>query len=1582
MRMRLFLAVLTGLVLVAGSAAAATHSIPVKGDTSELALVQEDATAMRYHVEVGEIQAIDVTTPAGEFSRLLIPGFHQSQQVGAPELPMMNRLVAMPFGAQARVEVANVRTRTVKLADFGITGEIFPHQPSLSKSQRPEDVPFAYDRATYGVAKVAQPLARVEYQGRLRAMDFGRLEISPVRYLPQSGELEIVESVDVRVVFEGADLAVTEDLYRRTRSPFFEHLYAQVDGAKGFHDDYPDRVGDVVTMVIVTPPEFEAMLQDFIQWKTERGFHMITGVIGSPEVGSTTSSIQSYLHGLYENATPELPAPSFVLFVGDVEQCPTFQLSGDASDRPYCAVDADLVPDMYYGRFSATNPTQLQAILDKTMMYDTYSMPDPSYLEEVVMIAGVDSYWAPTHANGQINYGTDTYFNAAHNIYSHTYLYPESGSSDAQIIQDVSNGVSYVNYTAHGSQTSWADPTFTQADINGLQNDGKYCLAVGNCCLTSTYDYGECFAETFLRVPNKGAIGYIGGSNSTYWDEDFWWGVGYTANITANPTFEGTEMGAYDGLFHDHGEAEHLWYVTNDALIFSGNLAVMESGSARIQYYWNIYNLMGDPSISTWVGTPQINPVTYPETVFVGTPAMTVNADPGTYVGLTQDGVLVGSGTVGTGGAVEITYSQVLTPGVPLKIVAMAQFREPVIDEINVIVPATVTIDPLTIPANVPTQVTVTVMDASGVIPQVGIDVWAEGLEYATAPVATNASGIAVITVDYPFGPTVDIVGQDPDETYRLFTEPIDVTAQALTSPDLTVTTDIGLDDAFPLNLPGTLHASVGQAGYTLYAQMPDGTVQSSATSQLTVTAGELGQVTGIIALSGYDLYTETFDVIEAYGTVAGTVTSGGSPMAGVTVNCLDGMGDEVFSVVTGADGGYTAPEEILVDDYTLVVDHFGYLHFEQGVFVNYGANTFDIDLTPAPSGVLSGHVYEADTMIPLEASVKVYRSDNGELYAETTCDAQGAYTTSVLPYFDYTVRVRAWHHVPVTATITIEQPETVKDWVLEPTAGDLLLIDDGAKGGDVADKVTKVDGVLASGYHQDAGKSAAELSADLEELGYFVSVESIDTVDPAAFADYDMIVMSCGGNTNTLQNAAVKSGLVQFAQQGGHLLLEGGEVGYDQYGDDAFASWVMHSNDWNADSAGNIQIPAGTHRVATYPNDLTGTTISVTYSGYGDSDAMAPMSDATAVGIWTEHTSDASVIAFDPNPYPEGGQIVFFCFNYAAAGAERVQLLENAVLWLMAVEVGPCSVSGTALLEGETDHSGITIRAIPNGGSTTTAADGSYTLDGLFWGDFTIVASKDGWSTEADEVTLVEGQHLTGCDFQLQPMVTEEFCDQPNHPIQDNQSFDVTMDVTAPAEATISDIAVYLDITHTYIGDLGVSLTSPDGTAIALHSHSGGSAENIVGWYPTTLTPAGDLMQFIGDAVAGTWTLHVEDTAGGDTGSLNEWCLRLSYGAGGVTAVGDLPQVVALETNYPNPFNPQTTIRFAVPRTGDVRLDVFDLRGRLVTTLVDEQMQAGRHEAVWTGKDTSGRQVASGTYVYRLTADGQTLTHKMLLVK
>jgi hypothetical protein len=89
------------------------------------------------------------------------------------------------------------------------------------------------------------------------------------------------------------------------------------------------------------------------------------------------------------------------------------------------------------------------------------------------------------------------------------------------------------------------------------------------------------------------------------------------------------------------------------------------------------------------------------------------------------------------------------------------------------------------------------------------------------------------------------------------------------------------------------------------------------------------------------------------------------------------------------------------------------------------------------------------------------------------------------------------------------------------------------------------------------------------------------------------------------------------------------------------------------------------------------------------------------------------------------------------------------------------------------------------------------------------------------------------------------------------------------------------------------------------------------------------------------------------------------------------LPACYALEQNYPNPFNPATTIHFTVPREARVRLEVFDILGRRVAVLVDELRTAGEHAVAF---DAS--RVGTGTYIYRLTAEGQTITRKMMLLK
>jgi hypothetical protein len=97
------------------------------------------------------------------------------------------------------------------------------------------------------------------------------------------------------------------------------------------------------------------------------------------------------------------------------------------------------------------------------------------------------------------------------------------------------------------------------------------------------------------------------------------------------------------------------------------------------------------------------------------------------------------------------------------------------------------------------------------------------------------------------------------------------------------------------------------------------------------------------------------------------------------------------------------------------------------------------------------------------------------------------------------------------------------------------------------------------------------------------------------------------------------------------------------------------------------------------------------------------------------------------------------------------------------------------------------------------------------------------------------------------------------------------------------------------------------------------------------------------------------------------------------------LPSVAGLrlEQNHPNPFNPRTRIAYEVPVGGArVLLEVFDLRGRRVRTLVDGHQEAGRRSSDWDGRDASGRAVASGTYLYRLRAGGQVVGRSMQLVR
>jgi photosystem II stability/assembly factor-like uncharacterized protein len=95
------------------------------------------------------------------------------------------------------------------------------------------------------------------------------------------------------------------------------------------------------------------------------------------------------------------------------------------------------------------------------------------------------------------------------------------------------------------------------------------------------------------------------------------------------------------------------------------------------------------------------------------------------------------------------------------------------------------------------------------------------------------------------------------------------------------------------------------------------------------------------------------------------------------------------------------------------------------------------------------------------------------------------------------------------------------------------------------------------------------------------------------------------------------------------------------------------------------------------------------------------------------------------------------------------------------------------------------------------------------------------------------------------------------------------------------------------------------------------------------------------------------------------------------------IPVISELDGNYPNPFNPTTEISYSVRNTGHVTIDIFNVKGELVKTLVNREVEAGTHITTWKGNDSSGRAVTSGIYFYKMRAGGRyTNTRKMILLK
>ena len=133
-----------------------------------------------------------------------------------------------------------------------------------------------------------------------------------------------------------------------------------------------------------------------------------------------------------------------------------------------------------------------------------------------------------------------------------------------------------------------------------------------------------------------------------------------------------------------------------------------------------------------------------------------------------------------------------------------------------------------------------------------------------------------------------------------------------------------------------------------------------------------------------------------------------------------------------------------------------------------------------------------------------------------------------------------------------------------------------------------------------------------------------------------------------------------------------------------------------------------------------------------------------------------------------------------------------------------------------------------------------------------------------------------------------------------------------------------------------------------------------------------------------GTWDVWASDNEGVDATWSSNGYFTLTIDASGLTVTeGEtLPESYALHNNFPNPFNPSTTIRYDLPEDGLVTLTVYDMMGREVRRLVNEKQSAGFKMTAWDGLNSAGSQMSAGLYFYRVQAGNFSQTKKMLLLK
>jgi uncharacterized repeat protein (TIGR01451 family) len=673
-----------GAATAAGAAGSGPRWVPFgqEGSPSPPSMTVLSATAEQVELQtsVPGCFAADVEAGGERFVRLFGDGFGHGRDAGLPDLPVVRRHVEVPFGAQVEVEVVAAEFSEHTLQDLGFSGPVYPLQPPVPKMEwAQQGGPFDVDESFYRVNAFYPDLpVAVTDDFVVRGHRAVEVEVWPVSYNPATGRVRLYHDIRFRLRLTGSDMARTEAMVRRYASPAFEPwLAADLLNYRSNQDTLGRNDAAVGYLIITADAYYNAMLP-FVTLKQNQGFTVTMVRTSEIPGGATTTAIQAYIQNAYHNWV--IP-PSYVLLVGDTDTIPTWTgpVIGTSTDLYYATMDAtgtgEWHPDIGRGRFPVRSAAQATAMVNKYLAYASLTGDEP-WLMRASFPASCDG------DNYDVAEATHNYVISTHTLpRGYTGTFPNNPQPGGDKLYCITYGAQYSNlvnafnqgrwaiiYSGHGSYSGW-EMSFDSNAVRNLTNTGMFPFVASHACLTGNFGQTEVFGETWVLQENKGALAYWGSSTYSYWDED-----------------DILERRAFDSLFGSGYPDVSISTMTNAGL---GAVETTYPSSAR--YYWETYNILGDPALRLF---PQEHPQPpqlsiaksgAPERVEAGTRlqyTLTVNNSGGAATGVVisdtlpantifaeagQGGLLQGSTvvwqglTVPAGGALSVSYGVTVT---------------------------------------------------------------------------------------------------------------------------------------------------------------------------------------------------------------------------------------------------------------------------------------------------------------------------------------------------------------------------------------------------------------------------------------------------------------------------------------------------------------------------------------------------------------------------------------------------------------------------------------------------------------------------------------------------------------------------------------------------------------------------------------------------------------------------------------------------------------------------------------------------------------------------------------------------------